>query len=51
MPSYVNFLRIANLKNYYMPKKKYEKITTLLDTSTTVCIFIQKKAVAEMTQR
>ena len=32
-------------------EKKHEKVTTFLDPSTTVYTFIQKRAVAELTQR
>lgn len=55
MPSFVNNVTTTN-KNTEKTiclggKKAHEKVTIFPDISTTVCIFTQKRVVAELTQR
>lgn len=54
MPSFVNNVTTTN-KNTEITiclggEETNEKVTVFPDTSTTVCIFTQKRAVAELTQ-
>ena len=55
MPSFVNNVTTTN-KNTEKTmclggKKKHMRVTIFPDISTTVCVFTQKRIVAELTQR